>query len=72
MYLYLREENRFEAVPDALLQRFGAPVLVMELELEAGRKLAREDTTRVMENLRLQGFHLQMPPKIHAELYRGD
>jgi hypothetical protein len=72
MYLYLREEDRFEAVPEALLKRFGTPVLVMELELNAGLKLAREDTGRVMDNLQLQGFHLQMPPKIHAELYRGD
>ncbi|MEN8168070.1 MAG: YcgL domain-containing protein, partial [Pseudomonadota bacterium] len=43
MYLYLSQEARFEAVPEALLQHFGTPRLVMELELHPERQLARED-----------------------------
>ncbi len=72
MYLYLAEEDGFDCVPDDLLQGFGEPVLVIELELDAQRKLAREDVGKVMANLRSQGFHLQMPPNLQPTLYHGN
>ena len=72
MYLYLAEEDAFDKVPDALLERFGEPILVIELELSPKRKLAREDVNTVMTNLREQGFHLQMPPNLQPELYHGN
>ena len=72
MYLYLAAEDGFDRVPDALLERFGEPVLVIELELSSERKLAREDVNQVMANLGGQGFHLQMPPQLQPELYHGN
>ncbi len=72
MYLYLAKEDDFDAIPADLLKRFGEPILVIELELSAGRKLAREDVNRVMANLREQGFHLQLPPKLQPELNHGN
>ncbi|MCU7803502.1 MAG: YcgL domain-containing protein [Candidatus Thiodiazotropha sp. (ex Lucinoma borealis)] len=72
MYLYIAQEDDFTCVPDALLERFGVPVRVMEIALSDQRKLAREDVAVVMENLRSQGFHLQIPPKIDVNLYAGD
>jgi uncharacterized protein YcgL (UPF0745 family) len=72
MYLYISRENDFSLVPDTLLQKFGDPVKVMELTLNSARKLAREDVAKVMDNLINQGFHLQMPPKMAVDLYRGD
>jgi len=72
MYLYLAQEDDFESVPKPLLDRFGEASLVMELELHPARDLARENITKVMANLREQGFHLQMPPDIHAHLYQGE
>ncbi len=72
MYLYLAEEDGFNKVPDALLEKFGQPILVIELELSPERKLAREDVNTVMANLRSQGFHLQLPPKLQPELYHGN
>jgi len=72
MYLYLAAEDAFDRVPAALLERFGEPILVIELELSAQRRLAREDVTRVMANLRDQGFHLQLPPQLEPALYRGN
>jgi uncharacterized protein YcgL (UPF0745 family) len=72
MYLYLAEEDGFERVPEPLMARFGEPVLVIELELNARRKLAREDVGRVMANLREQGYHLQMPPNLQPTLYHGN
>ena len=72
MYLYLAREDDFDILPAPLLQGFGRPELVFELELDAQRRLAREDVTQVMHNLREQGFHLQMPPKLTPDLYHGN
>ena len=72
MYLYVPAEDDFEAVPTALLERFGQPVFVMQLALSPERPLAREDVKQVMSNLREQGFHLQMPPKLEPYLYHGN
>lgn len=72
MYLYLAERDGFSAVPEALLSRFGEPRLVIELELTAQRKLAREDVVEVMRNLRGQGYHLQLPPQLEPTLYHGN
>ena len=68
LYLYLHEEGDFERVPEALMRLFGTPTLVMELRLHPQRALAREDIGHVMNNLRSQGFHLQMPPTIKPEI----
>lgn len=72
MYLYIATEDDFSCVPEALLERFGKPIHVMEIALTEQRKLAREDVAVVIENLRSQGFHLQMPPKMDVDLYHGD
>ena len=72
MYLYLAAEDAFDSVPAALLARFGEPILVIELELSAQRKLAREDVNTVMSNLREKGFHLQLPPQLQPDLYHGN
>lgn len=72
MYLYLAKEDAFDKVPAPLLERFGEPVLVIELELSSERKLAREDVNKVMTHLRTQGYHLQMPPQLQPELYHGN
>ena len=61
-YLYLPAPDAFEPVPEPLLDAMGTLELVMEIDLDAHRKLAREDPIRVARNLREQGFHLQMPP----------
>ena len=72
MYLYLAVEDAFDKVPQGLLEGFGEPILVIELELSPERQLAREDVNQIMANLDDQGFHLQMPPKLQPELYHGN
>jgi len=72
MYLYLAKEDAFDDLPSGLLERFGRPTLVMELELHPTRKLARQDVTKVIGNLRQHGYHLQLPPTLKPELYRRD
>lgn len=62
MYLYLAQRDGFSAVPAPLLERFGRPQFVMELELAPGRTLARENPEEVRRNLAERGYHLQMPP----------
>ena len=72
MYLYMAREDTFDDLPEQLMQHFGSPILVMELELHADRQLARENVHQVMNNLRESGFHLQMPPKLEPDLYYGE
>lgn len=72
MYLYVPRQDNFEDVPELLLQKFGKPLFVMELELTADRKLARERVETVLNNLAENGFHLQMPPELKPSLYHGN
>ena len=72
MYLYLAREAAFDEIPEPLLKRFGTPLPVMELELHPNRRLAREDVTKVIANLRGIGYHLQMPPNLVPDLYDGE
>jgi hypothetical protein len=62
MYLFLRDRDDFEVVPEALRNAFGQAEFVMALDLASRDRLAREDIETVRANLRDQGFHLQMPP----------
>ena len=61
-YIYLRSGKSFEELPDALQTAFGPPEFVIDLELSPDRALATEDVSLVMQNLRSEGFHLQLPP----------
>ncbi len=72
MYLYLPEQDGFKNLPPALLDGFGTPTLVMELDLHPDRSLAREDVNQVIANLRSKGYYLQLPPQFEVDLYRGD
>ena len=69
MYLYLAKKDAFDQLPGGLLQQFGRPKLVLELELHPGRRLAREDVHQVISSLKERGFYLQLPPKMMPELY---
>lgn len=66
MYLYVKKQDGLERVPQALLDRFGKPVHVTTLILTAEKKLARADISRVLEQLDVAGFYLQMPPPPEA------
>jgi uncharacterized protein YcgL (UPF0745 family) len=62
MYLYVERREGLARVPEALLSRFGEPAPVMLVNLDGSRKLARVDADRVVEQIREQGYFLQMPP----------
>ncbi len=64
-YLYLPQhedaEQAMSQVPEALLKLIRPLEQVMELELTPERKLAQEDTAMVLQQLKDQGWFLQMP-----------
>ena len=66
-YLYLVEKDDFSLVPEELLRVFGPPEFSFSFDLTRDRKLAKEDTSEVMENLKAQGYHLQLQDDILVE-----
>ncbi len=61
MYIYLAEEDVFDNVPKEIFNSLGIVEFCMELEITPDRKLAREDTKTVLNNLKEHGFHIQLP-----------
>ena len=62
MYLYLNKGAILEkTLPEALLQAFGKPVHVFDLLLTPKKKLARVETTSVLQGISDHGYYLQMP-----------
>ena len=66
LYLYLDKKDDFSALPETLLQNFGKLEFVMELELTPERKLARENSAKVLAGLQERGFFVQLPPTVVA------
>ena len=66
-YLYLVEKDDFSVVPDDLLRVFGDPEFSFSFDLQPDRKLAREETGEVLENLQQQGYHLQLRDDVLVE-----
>lgn len=60
-YIYLAEEDVFDNVPKEIFNSLGIVEFSMELEMTPDTKLAREDTTTVLSNLKEHGFHIQLP-----------
>jgi uncharacterized protein YcgL (UPF0745 family) len=71
VYLYLRERDAFALVPDGVRLPLGKLQFVLEVGLDAERKLARENVLVVMQNLRDRGFHLQRPENVLDPLVAG-
>ncbi len=61
-YLFIKQRDKFEDVPEALMAMFGTPTLVTIINLESKDKLALADINKVKENLNNQGYYLQLPP----------
>ncbi len=66
-YLYLLEKDNFSQVPDQLLRVFGEPEFSFEFRLTPERSLAKEDPEEVYNNLKQQGFHLQLADDLLIE-----
>ena len=68
LYLYVNKKDDFSELPAALLQSVGKLEFVMALELTPERKLARENSEKVLASLQEKGFFLQMPPTVASLL----
>jgi uncharacterized protein YcgL (UPF0745 family) len=66
-YLYLAQDLAFDDLPAELRQAFGEPAFVMQLKLNAERRLARVDAGQVLEQLETHGYYLQLPPDLPVE-----
>ncbi|KRG46012.1 hypothetical protein ARC20_06295 [Stenotrophomonas panacihumi] len=60
-FVYLAARDAFGALPAPLLAQLGALTFVLEVSLDAQRKLAQADIAQVREALAGRGFYLQMP-----------
>ena len=67
-YLYIKQKDKFENVPEALLNQFGAPQFVMVLDLAKRAQLAGANIEKVRASLEKDGFFLQLPPPLDATL----
>ena len=63
-YLYLAKRDDFAGLPEPLRTQLGRLQFVLEVQLTAERKLARENPEVVRANLASRGFHLQVPPTV--------
>ena len=67
MYIYLAEEDNFDDIPKEIFNTFGIVEFSMELDISPDTKLARENISTVLDNLKEHGFHLQLPSNESVE-----
>ena len=60
-YVYLCVRDDFSKLPPSIVQHLGQLELVLEFDLHAERKLAKENAALLLSNLETQGFHIQLP-----------
>jgi uncharacterized protein len=63
-FVYLAARDDFERIPESLRVPLGELAFVLEVALTPERRLARENTDTVRQNLAERGFHIQFPPQI--------
>jgi len=66
-YLYLVEKDDFSMVPDSLMTVFGDPEFSFSFQLSEQKKLIKEDTHTVLENLKEKAYHLQLRKDVLIE-----
>jgi uncharacterized protein YcgL (UPF0745 family) len=62
-FLWLAQRDAFDVLPESLVLLLGELRFVMEVHLDEQRKLPVEDTEQVLDHLRTQSWHLQLPPQ---------
>jgi len=62
MYLYLKEKDDFDEVPDSLIKLLGDIDFTFEFDLASDRKLVRAEAKEVLRIMQENGYFLQMPP----------
>lgn len=62
-YVWLAARDEFGVVPESLAMLLGELRFVLEVQLDEQHNLPHEDTRVVLDHLRTQGWHLQLPPQ---------
>ena len=70
-YLYLRDKDAFELVPEPIRTPLGKLAFVLAVNLAEGRTLARADADVVRSNLQGLGYYLQCPDLVLDPLVSG-
>lgn len=60
-YLYVERQEKFDRVPDTLINILGNLEFVMDIDLDKRDKLSQADPKEVKQLLIEQGYFLQMP-----------
>lgn len=71
LYVWMREPDALDALPEPVRRQLGRAELAMTFELTADRKLGQEDAATVLANLAERGFHVQMPRDIEPDVERA-
>jgi uncharacterized protein YcgL (UPF0745 family) len=61
-YIYVPKKDDFSAIPEPLLERFGAKKLVMQIPLPSTKKLVGVEESKLLAAFEEHGFYLQLPP----------
>lgn len=61
-YIYICKKDKFDDIPDILMNNLGELEFIIELDLFPEKKLAQANAEEVIEKLNEQGFYLQLPP----------
>ena len=62
LYLYLKEKDNFNKVPESLIRLLGEMKFSFEFDLGRSRKLVRAEAKEVLRIMKENGYFLQMPP----------
>ena len=62
LYLYLKEKDNFDNVPESLIALLGDINFSFEFDLGKNRKLVRAEAQEVLRLMNENGYFLQMPP----------
>ncbi|HYQ23193.1 YcgL domain-containing protein [Stenotrophomonas sp.] len=69
-YVYLARRDDFSTLPAPLVTSLGALSFVLEVTLDAQRRLAQADPDKVRSELAERGFYLQVPPSVTSMMRR--
>ncbi len=61
-YVWLARRDHFDVLPAALAQRLGALRFVLDVQLDGERNLPNANAAQVLQQLRNEGWYLQLPP----------
>ena len=69
LYLYVTKGEDLSQLPEELMSRLGELKVVMTLAISANRKLARVKAETVLEEIKKNGYFLQLPPKFDPAIF---